>query len=160
MKPASALRLLADGDFRLSATSDRLNQLLAVVLRRIHGRAHLVSYHQARLVREQHRASLVHGALEPNLLIRTPQDGRHAMRIATAVVDLAHEIVRRQRDVDAALDRGAVWLDRAIPESGEGEYRLVVQMDVVGGLLDLPAHQTIPADNPGFLRRFFRRLGE
>jgi hypothetical protein len=29
-----------------------------------------------------------------------------------------------------------------------------------GTLLDLPTHQSIPADNPGFLRRLFRRLGE
>jgi hypothetical protein len=62
-------------------------------------------------------------------MILSPQNRRHTMRIAAGIVNLAQGIICRHRDMHAPLDRRAVRFLRAIPDSGEGEYWLIVQVN-------------------------------
>ncbi len=80
-----------------------------------------MGYHGPGVVLGEDGAGVVRGAVEPVVAVLGLEDCGHAMGVVAGIVDLPHEVVGGQSDVDAVFDRRAVGIDGSIPEAGEGE---------------------------------------
>jgi hypothetical protein len=73
-------------------------------------------------------------------MIPALQNRWHAVRIASSVMDMSHEVIRRHGDMNAAFNSGTVGLHRTVPEPCKREHGLIDYRDVERRLAAFVVH--------------------